>query len=218
VESTPCRRRATVEVAGGCRMEFKENVQEANGISATGRSAAPGAGKVIGARGKMHSLLDRILRKIFPDERKSERYQGPPLVGHLGMAHNSRPFEVADISVSGFCLLTDERWETGTEMPITLRRTDLPEGSEAEGFTVQATVTRRGAGSVGFSIALVEQESHAILGNPLHVRWITRGQMQEFLNRIKGPVADQGNAQEETRINTGVQVKPGLKAAFEGGD
>jgi hypothetical protein len=199
-------------------MRCEESVQDASGISATARKAARGGGMAGTQRGnKTNSLFDRILRKIFPDERKNARHPEPPLVGHLGMAHASKPYAVADISVSGFCLLTDENWEPGTEMPITLRRTDVPEGSEAESFTVQATVVRCGSGRVGFSIALAEGESPAVSGNSLHVRWMTRAEMQEFLNRIKGPVAEQGKT-SEGRVSTAVKGKPGLKAAFEGGD
>ena len=207
-------------------MECQEKLQETSGIAAMARSAATGeehrkpqhsAGR------KTNSLFERILRKIFPDERKNERHPEPPLVGHLGMAHNSKPYKVADISVSGFSLLTGECWEPGTEMPITLRRTDPSEGNEPESFTVQATVVRSGARKVGFSIALAEGDSQAVCGNPLHVRWITRVEMQDFLSRMKEPLADQSKADqvkavEETRVSTAVQGKPGLKAAFEGGD
>lgn len=202
-------------------MECQEGLQAMSGISSTARRSAmseANAGTQRGGSQKSKSLFDRILRKIFPDERKNERHSGPPLVGHLGMVHTSKPYEVADISISGFCLLTDERWEPGTEMPITLRRTDLPEGIEGEGFTVQATVVRSEGRRVGFSIALVEKESLAVSGNPLHVRWITRAEMQDFLDRLKGRAEDHGNAQDANRASSAARGKRGLKAAFEGGD
>jgi len=164
------------------------------------------------------SLLERILRRVFPDQRKNERHLEPPMVGHLGMAHTSKPYELADISVSGFCLLTDERWERGTEMPITLRRTDLPKGKEPEIFTVQATVVRYEKRGVAFSIALSEEESKAVSGNPLNVRWITRLEMQDFLNRIKGSDADGTCAQEASRVSAAVHGKSSLNAVYLGGD
>jgi len=196
-------------------------LKQNSGICTTAQSAAPGAYKTKLQRTPCHksdSLFDRILRRIFPDQRKNERHVEPPLAGHLGMAHNSKPYQVADVSISGFSLLTDERWEPGTEMPITLCRTDLPEGTAAESFTVQATVVRRGAHEVAFSIALVEEESQAVYGNPLHVRWVTRAEMQDFLNRLKEPLAVKRGAQEESRVSTAAAGKPGFKTAFEGGD
>ena len=163
------------------------------------------------------SLFKRILRKIFPDQRKSERHLQPPLVGYLGMTHTSRPYDLGDISSSGFCLLTDERWTPGTEMPITLSRTSLPEGKAPESFTVQATVVRSGANGVGFSIVLCEDESQAAFGNPLRVRWITRREMEEFLNRLKEQPEGEGSAPEESKVSTAPGAHSGLKAAFEGG-
>src|ERR1700741_4255208 len=70
------------------------------------------------------ALLKRVLRRIFPDPRKNGRHLQPPLVGYLGTMRSSRAYSLGDISLTGFCLLTDERWEPGTEMPITLLRTN----------------------------------------------------------------------------------------------
>ena len=154
------------------------------------------------------SLFKRILRKIFPDQRKNERHLQPPLVGYLGMMHTSRSYDLGDISLTGFCLLTDERWTAGTEMPITLQRTNLPEGKDPENFTVQATVVRHGSDGVGFSIVLCEADSQAVYGNPLQVRWITRSEMEEFLKKLKPP-------QEESLPEPALKPEPGLKAAFD---
>jgi hypothetical protein len=115
-------------------------------------------------------LFKRLLRKLFPDQRKQERIPVPPLVGYLGTMRATKPYEIGDISASGFCLVTDERWETGTEMPITLERTNAEEQIEADCFTVQATVVRWGQEGVGFSIVLSEEESNAAHGNSLRVK------------------------------------------------
>jgi len=76
-------------------------------------------------RSVTESLFKRMLRKIFPDQRKQERMAAPPLMGYLGTMQGSRPFEVGDVSLGGFSLVTEERWEPGTEMPITLRRSNV---------------------------------------------------------------------------------------------
>jgi hypothetical protein len=62
------------------------------------------------------TLLKRMLRLIFPDQRKHER--------HLVL-----------------CMLTDERWTPLTEMPVTLQQLKLS-GDNPECFTVQVTVVR----------------------------------------------------------------------------
>jgi len=179
------------------------------------QSTTPGDERVEFRRVACHlteSLLKRVLRKIFPDQRKSERQLQPPLVGYLGMTHTSRSYDLGDISVSGFCLLTDERWTPGTEMPITLQRRSLPEGKDPESFTVQATVVRSAGNGVGFSIVLSEENSQAAYGNPLRVRWITRREMETFLTTLK-----EQPAQEDSVPETEMKAQPGLKAAFQGG-
>src|ERR1700757_2948637 len=131
------------------------------------------------------SLFKRFLRRVFPDQRRQERQPVPPLVGYLGTACSSKPYELGDVSLTGFCLLTDERWIPGTEMPITLKRTNLPDESDLDYFTVQATVVRCGNNGVGFSIVLSEEGSMAAYGNPLRVRWVTHSDMERFLQRLK---------------------------------
>lgn len=128
-------------------------------------------------------LLKRLLRKLFPDQRKQERIPVPPLVGYLGSVRSTKPYEVGNISLSGFCLLTEERWSLGTEMPITLERISESE-VQSEYFTVQSTVVRSGDDGVGFSILLSEEESKAAHGNPLKVRWVSKPEMARFLRSL----------------------------------
>lgn len=130
-------------------------------------------------------LFKRLLRKMFPDERKQERIPVPPLLGYLGTMRGTSPYEIGDISSTGFCMVTDERWETGTEMPVTLQRTNVAEESEVDCFTVQAKVVRRGQEGVGFSIVLSEEESDAARGNRLRVKWASKPEMERFLQRLK---------------------------------
>jgi hypothetical protein len=167
------------------------------------------------------SLFKRFLRRVFPDQRRQERHPMPPLVGYLGTACSSEPYDLGDISLTGFCLLTDERWIPGTEMPITLKRTNLPAESDVDYFTVQATVVRCDKNGVGFSILLSEEGSRAAYGNPLRVRWVSRAEMGQFLHCLKeqtdSPVPQlEGPTPAATR--TGSQARAGsrLKAAFEG--
>ena len=165
------------------------------------------------------SLWKRVLRLMFPDQRKQERLPTPPLVGYLGTARASKPYELGDISVTGFCLLTDERWISGTEMPITLQRTNLPEQNDKDSFTVQATVVRSNGEGVGFSIVLSEEESNAVHGNPLRVKWMTRVEMEQLLKRLKeqNPETPKDGVTALTDRVTGMQgAGSSLKAAWTG--
>ena len=166
------------------------------------------------------SLFKRILRRVFPDRRKQERLPVPPLVGYLGTASSSKSYDLGDISLTGFCLLTDERWIPGTEMPITLQRTNLPSESDIDCFTVQATVVRCDREGVGFSIVLCEENSQAAYGNPLHVKWVTKVEMERFLKRLKeqpGSQLPQGEVPARSVAGAMVTTRAKLKTAFEGG-
>jgi hypothetical protein len=166
------------------------------------------------------SLFKRILRRIFPDQRKQERLPVPPLVAYLGTASASKPYDLADISLTGFCLLTDERWIPGTEMPVTLQRTNWPAENDADCFTVQATVVRCDREGVGFSIVLCEENSQAAYGNPLHVKWVSKEEMARFLKRLKEQPGSQLPQDEEPARSVAsapTKTGAGLKTAFEGG-
>jgi hypothetical protein len=99
----------------------------------------------------------------------------------------SRAFEVGDVSLGGFSLVTQERWLPGTEMPITLERMNVEDGQPEDRFTVQATVVRWTEEGVAFSIVLFEEESNAVFDNPLHVMWASKLEMKQFLDRLKDP-------------------------------
>lgn len=137
--------------------------------------------------GSKESFFKRVLRKIFPDQRTEQRIPVPPLVGFLGTARGSRPFEIGDVSMGGFSLVTTERWEPGTEMPITLQRTNVLAEEREDRFTVQATVVRWTEEGVAFSVVLSEEESNAVHDNPLQVSWASRQEMGMFLQRLKDP-------------------------------
>ena len=165
--------------------------------------------------GIRESLFKRLLRKMFPDQRKQPRVPLPPLVGYLGTVRGSRPFEVGDISLTGFSLVTGERWEPGTEMPITLLRTNVAPDQHEDRFTIQATAVRKTADGVAFSVVLSEEESIAISDNPLQVPWASRKEMRLFLERLKGP--------QEVRVPSLQEQAAGaeldsIRAAFHSGN
>jgi hypothetical protein len=134
-----------------------------------------------------HSRIEPIIRRIFPDQRRYERVIVPHIVAYLGNAHASRPRQIANISVGGFCMLGDEHWTPGTEMPITLQREEWDGEESSERVSVQAIVMRRGRGEVGFSIALTPKDSVAFSDLPAGHSWISTRAMEQFIENLKKP-------------------------------
>lgn len=94
-------------------------------------------------------LAKRLARWLCPEQRAANRIAAPPLVAYLGSVRGSKEFGIGDLSVSGFYMITEERWMAGTSFPVTLERTD-PEGM-GRTLTVNATVVRTGEDGIGFS-------------------------------------------------------------------
>ena len=139
-----------------------------------------------------HSRLEPAIRNGSRDKRRHERLVLPNVVGYLGRAHGSRPHQIANISVGGFCLLSDEPWTPGTEMRITLQREEWDGDESTEYVTVQAVVARRehreaGFSEVGFSIVLGVEESIAWLQSPYGAFSVGRKTMERFLEDLKKP-------------------------------
>jgi len=84
-------------------------------------------------------------------------------------------------------MLSDEHWTPGTEMPITLQREDWDGDESSECITVQAIVVRRARRKVGFSIALSAKESIAFSDPPYQSAWISKREMDRFLENLKKP-------------------------------
>ena len=101
-------------------------------------------------------LMKRIMRWLVPDQRVASRHMMPPLIAYLGMVRTSKEFKVADVSVAGFFMITEERWIIGTGFPVTLERTD--EAGQGRTLTVHATVVRTGEDGVGFSFLTSAEE------------------------------------------------------------
>jgi hypothetical protein len=129
-------------------------------------------------------LMKRIMRWLVPDQRVANRHTMPPLTAYLGMVRTSKEFKVADVSVAGFYMLTDERWITGTGFPVTLERTD--EGWQGRTLTVYATVVRAGEDGVGFSFLNAKDEEQKNSENGA-----TRVDLTQLAQFLKGlPLSD----------------------------
>lgn len=104
-------------------------------------------------------LMKRLIRWICPDQRVANRHTMPPLNVWLGMVRSSKAYQVGDVSVAGFYMITDERWVPGTSFPVTLERTD--DSGMGRSLTVQASVVRAGDDGVGFTFLQEAAEEDA---------------------------------------------------------
>jgi hypothetical protein len=112
-------------------------------------SANPPSERTMMSSPTKEPLMKRLIRWICPDQRVANRHTMPPLTAWLGMIRSSKEYKVADVSVAGFYMLTEERWIPGTSFPVTLERTD--EAGAGRSLTVQASVVRAGDDGVAFT-------------------------------------------------------------------
>ena len=131
-----------------------------------------------------NSLMRRLLRWIFPDQRVANRHSVPPLIAYPGVVRASNEYSVSDISLTGFFTNTDERWIIGTGFPITLERTD--ESGRGQTLTLHSTVVRSGEDGVAFTF-LTGGSSDNEKGAE------TRSELMKLAQFLKGiPLAEPG--------------------------
>jgi hypothetical protein len=112
---------------------------------------------------RMRSRAKDLFTKRFmcwmcPERRIGNRYPAPPLIAYLGTVRSSQEYRIGDVSVTGFYMVTEDRWVPGTVVPVTLERTDQEDARIS--LTVNATVVRNGSDGVGFSFVQDAVEGH----------------------------------------------------------
>ena len=135
----------------------------------------------------------RVLRWLVPDRRSVPRHLMPPLVSYVGVPGMGKPCNVGDVSASGFYMLTRDRWDPGTFLPVSLKRTDLFGARCGDFITVQALVVRNGTDGVGFAFLLGDDEEegpNALAG----AHWVTKRRMAEFLVGLRQSEAEDAEA------------------------
>jgi hypothetical protein len=126
-------------------------------------------------------LFARFLRWLYPDQRKTNRHAMPALIAYLGAVRTSQVYTVGDVSMAGFYMLTDERWLPGSEMPVTLQRTDAEDLPAT--ITLLATAIRSGPDGVGFSFALVGHSAAQSI-DPRSGPWGLEDDLRQFLEGL----------------------------------
>lgn len=92
----------------------------------------------------------RWLNPVAPtnsDRRKAYRRFVPGMVAHYYTGGAPKPHDVADISMTGIYLLTDDRWMPETMIQMTLQK-PCAKGERKQSITVLAKIVRRGSDGV----------------------------------------------------------------------
>src|ERR1700733_8429336 len=142
--------------------------------------------------GKRGSLLGWIQNWLSSDRRRAPRHPLPGLVAYYWTGSTPRAYQIADISSSGFYVLTEERWFPGTMVLMTLQRTDRTGKNLDDSIAVQSRVVRWGSDGLGLAFVL----SRAVdpnNGESLRENGADKKTLDRFLERLK-------NADEEFHL------------------
>jgi hypothetical protein len=127
----------------------------------------------VGTNGKKeddsHSLRARLKRWLHPvtppsDRRRAYRRYVPGVVAHYYTGGAPKPFDVADISMSGLYLLTEDRWMPGTMIQMTLQK-PCAKGERKQSITVLSRIVRKGSDGVGAEFVMpesIDSRSHDV--------------------------------------------------------
>ncbi|MGA2729725.1 MAG: PilZ domain-containing protein [Terracidiphilus sp.] len=134
--------------------------------------------------GKRGSLLGWIQNWLSSDRRRAPRQPLPGLVAYYWTGSTPRAYQIADISISGFYVLTEERWFPGTMVLMTLQRTDSAGKNLDDSIAVQSRVVRWGSDGLGLAFVLskaVDPNS----GESMRENGADRKMLDRFLERLK---------------------------------
>lgn len=105
---------------------------------------------------------------VNKDRRGAFRKRWPRLVAYDEQGSALTVHGVRDISATGLYLMTEERWPLGSEVRMSLQRTDGLDDHAAAPITVNLRVSRWGADGVGLEFVQPELETTALMA--MHVR------------------------------------------------
>jgi len=136
-----------------------------------------------------NSLKTWLQNWLSSDRRRAQRRPLPGLVAYYWTGSAPKAYQIADISSSGFYVLTEERWFPGTMVLITLQRTDSSGKNVDDCLAVQSRVVRWG--SDGLGLAFVPSRAvDSKNGEALRENGADKKTLDRFLDRLKEPVDD----------------------------
>jgi hypothetical protein len=98
----------------------------------------------------------RMLRWLFPkrNDLRAPRHAIPDLGAYYWTGGAPQVFPLSDISLTGFYLITEERWTAGTVVLMTLQRTNTSGNDPLDSISILANVVRWGIDGMGFEFVL----------------------------------------------------------------
>lgn len=99
------------------------------------------------------------------DRRRGNRRHGPGLAAFFTNGGAPLSYEVGDVSVTGFYMLTPERWMPGTMLRLILQRNGTNGMHAGDYISVWWKVVRSDLAGVGGEFVLSNPETHARYGN-----------------------------------------------------
>lgn len=168
--------------------------QPANGISGASPSRSSGEETMFQGSEAMNSLETRTSKPsslktwlqnwLSSDRRRASRQPLPGLVAYYWTGSAPRAYQIADISSTGFYLLTEERWFPGTMVLMTLQRTDSSGKNLDDSVAVQSRVVRWGSDGLGLAF-VVSRSIDPSNGDSLRENGVDRKTLERFLSRLK---------------------------------
>jgi hypothetical protein len=134
--------------------------------------------------GKRGSLLSWIQNWLSSDRRRAPRQPLPGLVAYYWTGSTPRAYQIADISSSGFYVLTEERWFPGTMVLMTLQRTDNAGKNLDDSIAVQSRVVRWGSDGLGLAFVL-SKALDPNSGESIRENGADKKMLERFLERLK---------------------------------
>src|ERR1700739_26918 len=119
-------------------------------VEANGKTPAPAPS--LGTRFK------RWLNPVAPassDRRRAHRRYVPGMIAHYYNGGAPKPWEGGDISMTGFYLLTDDRWMPETMIQMTLQK-PCAKGERKQSITVLSRIVRRASDGVAAEFVMPE--------------------------------------------------------------
>jgi hypothetical protein len=141
---------------------------------------------------KRGSLLGWIQNWLSSDRRRAPRQPLPGLVAYYWTGSTPRAYQIADISISGFYVLTEERWFPGTMVLMTLQRTDSSGKNLDDSIAVQSRVVRWGSDGLGLAF-VVSKALDPNSGESLLENGADKKTLERFLERLKANTAELRN-------------------------
>lgn len=125
------------------------------------QAPAPDKSKTKPSPGNLRSRFKQWLHPASSpsDRRRNTRRYVPGMVAHYFTGGAPKPHNIADISMTGMYLLTDDRWMPGTMIQMTLQK-PCAQGEKKQSINVLSRIIRRGSDGVAAEFVMSEALSH----------------------------------------------------------